>query len=77
MTKKDLLKKSALDKLSEQVIKCEGNYDLFCDFLRKNARIFLSQDEYQEVSRNIEDILKSKDRFIMFCNNRSIEIEAK
>lgn len=77
MTKQDLIKRSALDRI-DRYIKNQIKQGWLLENIELNQELcYLSAEEYDEVKTNIEEFNNDFDRRYSYCKNRSITVPNK
>lgn len=73
---KDLVKRSALEKLDSVVLQAIEKYEntRFKDFWSTiSLPLTMSDDEKHEIEENYKRLTSSLDGFLLYCKNRSID----
>lgn len=72
-TYEDLIKGNALYKLSALIRYFHFKYNEICTFLKENRTEYFTQDELNEITVTIDEILNSFDRYDLYCNNNNLK----
>ena len=71
-TYEDLVKGNALYKLSALIRYFHFDYNVICKFLNERRNEYFTQEELNEISVTIDEILASIDRYDLYCKDNNL-----